>query len=67
MALSHSKARVGSSASPFGSCPSLSSLADIMGERVRATTPEMATAPARVRANSRKSEPVRPPWKAMGA
>ena len=41
--------------------------ADIMGESVRATTPEMATAPARVRANSRKSEPVRPPWKAMGA
>jgi len=26
----------------------------------------MVTAPARVSANSRKSEPVRPPWKAMG-
>ena len=32
------------------------------GESVSATTPEMATAPARVKANSRKSVPVRPPW-----
>ena len=67
MALSHSKARVGQVARPVGWCPSLSSLADIMGESVSATTPEMATAPASVSANSRKSEPVRPPWKAMGA
>ena len=43
------------------------SRADITGERVSATTPEMVTAPASVSANSRKSEPVRPPWKAMGA
>ena len=29
--------------------------------------PEMVTAPASVSANSRKRDPVRPPWKAMGA
>ena len=29
--------------------------------------PEMVTAPASVSANSRKSEPVRPPWNAIGA
>jgi len=38
-----------------------------MGDRVRATNPEMATAPARVKANSRNSEPVRPPCRPMGA
>ena len=38
----------------------------ITGERVTATTPESTTAVARVMANSRKSEPVRPPWKAIG-
>jgi hypothetical protein len=32
------------------------------GESVSATTPEIVTAPASVSANSRKSEPVRPPW-----
>ena len=47
--------------------PGLSSLADIMGDSVRATTPEMVTAPARVKANSRKSEPVSPPCRPMGA
>ena len=36
------------------------------GESVSATTPEMVTAPASVSANSRKSDPVRPPWKAIG-
>ena len=39
----------------------------IIGDSVRATTPEMITAPARVKANSRKSEPVRPVRKPMGA
>ena len=39
----------------------LSKPADITGESVKATMPEMNTAPARVRANSRKSEPVKPP------
>ena len=31
------------------------------GESVRATMPEIRTAPARVKANSRKRAPVRPP------
>ena len=31
------------------------------------TTPEMRTAPASENANSRKSEPVSPPWKPIGA
>ncbi len=53
--------------SPLSSWLGLIRRADIMGERVSATTPEMVTAPARVSANSRKSDPVRPPWKAMGA
>ena len=37
------------------------------GESVKATMPEMVTAPASVSANSRNSDPVSPPWKAMGA
>ena len=41
--------------------------ADIIGVMVSATMPEMTTAPASVRANSRNSEPVRPPVKASGA
>ena len=44
----------------------LSSLEHIMGDRVSATTPEMNTAPAKVRANSRNSAPVRPPWNPIG-
>ena len=32
-----------------------------MGDSVNATTPEMRTAPASVKTNSRKSAPVRPP------
>ncbi len=36
------------------------------GESVRATTPEMNTAPASVNANSRNSAPVSPPWMPMG-
>jgi hypothetical protein len=47
--------------------PCLSSLADIIGVMVSATMPEITTAPASVRANSRNSEPVRPPVKASGA
>ena len=38
-----------------------------MGLRVRATTPDTSTAPARVRANSLNRAPVSPPIKAMGA
>ena len=38
----------------------------ITGERVTATTPETTTAAARVMANSRNSEPVSPPWNAIG-
>ena len=37
-----------------------------MGDRVSATTADTATAPARVKANSVKRLPVRPPWKPMG-
>ncbi len=40
---------------------------DIMGDRVRATIPEMTTAPARVKANSLNREPVSPPCRPMGA
>ena len=39
---------------------------DIMGDKVRATTPEIMTAPARVKANSRNSAPVRPPCRPIG-
>ena len=39
---------------------------DIIGERVSATTPEITTAPASVKANSRKREPVSPPCNPMG-
>ena len=39
----------------------------IIGDRVTATTPEMMTAPASVKANSRKSAPVTPPKKPIGA
>ncbi len=37
------------------------------GESVTATMPDTTTAAARVMANSRNSEPVKPPWKPMGA
>ena len=43
------------------------SFEDITGESVKATTPEMKTAPARVKANSRKSDPVSPPCSPIGA
>ena len=42
-------------------------LEDIIGVSVSATKPETTTAPASVSANSRKSRPVRPGVKAMGA
>ena len=42
--------------------PARSSLAPIIGDSVSATTPDTRTAPASVSANSRNSEPVRPPW-----
>ena len=41
--------------------------ADIIGEMVRATRPDIATAPARVSANSRNREPVTPVVKPIGA
>ena len=34
---------------------------NIIGENVNATTPKMVTTPASVKANSQKSDPVRPP------
>ena len=37
------------------------------GDSVTATMPETTTAAASVIANSRNSEPVRPPWKPIGA
>ncbi len=49
----------------FSSC--FRRIEHIMGDRVRATKPETSTAPARVRANSMKSLPVRPVMKATGA
>ena len=39
----------------------------IMGDSVNAITPDTITAPASVKANSRNSEPVRPPRKPIGA
>ena len=39
----------------------------IIGDSVSAMTPETITAPASVKANSRNSEPVRPPRKPIGA
>ena len=49
----------------FGWC--FSSLLHIMGVSVRATKPETITAPAKVRANSTNSRPVRPGVNARGA
>ena len=46
--------------------PALRSRADIIGVMVSATMPEMMTAPASVKANSRNSAPVRPPVKPSG-
>ncbi|MNJ68756.1 hypothetical protein D3C77_650310 [compost metagenome] len=54
-------------ARPLGLASWRSSRAHIIGDRVRATMPEMITAPARVRANSLNSAPVRPSRKPMGA
>jgi hypothetical protein len=48
-------------------CSAFSSFDAIIGEIVSATTPEMKTAPASVKANSRNSAPVSPPWKPIGA
>ena len=45
----------------------LRSFEHIIGVRVRAMNPEMTTAPARVRANSRNRRPVDPGMKAIGA
>ena len=39
----------------------------IIGDNVSAITPDTITAPASVKANSRNSEPVRPPRKPIGA
>ena len=54
-------------ARPLSSSPPRIRVADMTGESVKATMPEMVTAPASVSANSRNSDPVSPPWKAMGA
>ena len=62
-----SKRRLTTPAKPRVESPLLSSRELIMGERVSATTPETITAPARVKANSRKRAPVRPPWRPTGA
>jgi hypothetical protein len=48
-------------AKPRSVSPLRSSLEPIIGDSVSATTPETITAPASVKANSRKSAPVRPP------
>ncbi len=53
-------------AKPRSVSPARSIFEPIIGERVSATTPETITAPASVKANSRNSEPVRPPWMAIG-
>ena len=45
----------------------LSNSEHIIGDNVTATTPEMITEPARVKANSRNSAPVTPPRKPIGA
>ncbi len=47
--------------------PCLSMRAHIIGETVKAAIPEMMTAPASVKANSRNRAPVRPPVKPSGA
>ena len=44
----------------------LSILAHIIGLSVSAITPDSSTEPARVKANSVNSTPVRPPWKPIG-
>ena len=62
-----SKRRLTTPANPFSASPERSRREPIIGDRVRATTPETMTAPASVKANSRKSAPVRPPWKPIGA
>jgi len=54
-------------ANPRSVSPVRSSFDPIIGDSVSATTPETMTAPARVKANSRKSAPVRPPWMPTGA
>ena len=53
-------------AKPFSVSPERSSFEPIIGDNVSATMPEMMTAPASVKANSRKSDPVRPPCSATG-
>ena len=56
-----SKCRFTIPAKPFSVSPARSSFELIIGESVSATTPETITAPARVKANSRKRAPVSPP------
>ena len=53
-------------ANPFSVSPARSRREPIIGDRVSATTPDTMTAPARVKANSRKRAPVSPPWIATG-
>jgi hypothetical protein len=54
-------------ANPRSVLPERSSLAPIIGDSVNATTPDTTTAPASVNANSRNSDPVKPPWMPIGA
>ena len=62
-----SNLRLTKPAKPFSLSPVRSSRELIIGDSVRATTPDTMTAPASVNANSRKSAPVRPPWIPIGA
>ena len=48
-------------------CFGFSNLDAIIGDSVRAMMPDTTTAPASVKANSRKSAPVRPETKPIGA
>ena len=61
-----SKRRLTQPAKPRSVSPARSSFEPIIGDSVSATTPDTSTAPASVKANSRNSEPVSPPWIATG-
>ena len=56
-----SNVRLTTPANPFSLSPARSSRDPIIGDNVSATTPEISTAPASVKANSRNNDPVRPP------
>jgi len=56
-----SKRRLTIPAKPRSVSPARSSFEPIIGDNVNATMPDTTTAPASVKANSRKSAPVSPP------